>query len=298
MRVVDLFSGCGGLSLGFEKAGFKIIKAFDNWRPAVETYNLNFTHQCEKLDLSTEDAIIKISELKPEIIIGGPPCQDFSIAGKGNHQGDKANLTLSFAKIVSKIKPDIFVMENVYNIERMNILKEAIEIFKKNGYGLTSKIWDASFMNVPQSRKRFIMIGKIGEQDNFLLEILKNNLSKKQTTLRDYLGNSLKTEYYYMHPRSYARRAIYSIDEPSATIRGVNRPIPQNYQFHDADKSKNLKNIRALTTVERSYIQTFPNNYSWAGTKTEVEQLIGNAVPVNMAYFIAKGIKEYINTKK
>lgn len=298
MNVVDLFSGCGGLSLGFENAGFNIIKAFDNWRPAVETYNMNFTHQCEMLDLSREEAIIKINELKPDIIIGGPPCQDFSIAGKGNHQGEKANLTLSFAKIVSKVKPNIFVMENVYNIERMNILKEAVDIFKKNGYGLTSEIWDASYMNVPQARKRFIMIGKIGEQDNFLLDTLKNNLSKTQTTLRDYLGNSLKTDYYYMHPRSYARRAIYSIDEPSATIRGVNRPIPQNYQFHKADKSKNIKKIRALTSTERSYIQTFPVNFHWAGSKTEVEQLIGNAVPVNMANFIANGINEYLNTLK
>ena len=97
-----------------------------------------------------------------------------------------------------------------------------------------------------------------------------------------------------MHPRSYARRAIFSVDEPSSTIRGVNRPIPEGYHFHPADKTFNIANVRALTSAERSYIQTFPPDFVFAGAKTDVEQAIGNAVPVKMAEYIGTRIINYM----
>jgi DNA (cytosine-5)-methyltransferase 1 len=293
MRTVDLFSGCGGLSLGFEKAGFHIIEAYDNWKAAVDTYNENFKHPCKQVDLSGENVTEEIRALEPELIIGGPPCQDFSIAGKGNHNGEKANMTLSYAAIVESVQPRMFLMENVYNIERMAILKNAVQIFKRCGYGLTGRVWDASYMGVPQARRRFVMIGALGEKDDFLLDEIRGGLSMKPMTVREHLGESLGTDFYYMHPRSYARRAIFSIDEPSATIRGVNRPIPVNYRFHHADKVKDLSKVRSLSSLERSLIQTFPQEFKWVGSKTETEQLIGNAVPVNMAYFIARAIRRY-----
>ena len=82
MRVVDLFSGCGGMSLGFKEAGFDIVGAFDNWDAAVEIYKANFKHPIYKADLSNADYIQTIKELNPDLIVGGPPCQDYSIAGK------------------------------------------------------------------------------------------------------------------------------------------------------------------------------------------------------------------------
>lgn len=113
----------------------------------------------------------------------------------------------------------------------------------------------------------------------------------------DYLGNSLGLEYYYRHPRSYMRRGIFSIYEPSATIRGVNRPIPNGYIKHDGDLVEVTDNVRPLTTKERSLIQTFPEHFIFNGTKTDLEQVIGNAVPVKLAEFVANCIKEYINDK-
>ena len=113
-------------------------------------------------------------------------------------------------------------------------------------------------------------------------------------TVRDYLGNSLKTQFYYMHPRSYNRRGVFSIDEPSATIRGVNRPIPQKYKKHHGDKADPADgNVRELTARERSYIQTFPKKFVFEGTKTDVEQAIGNAVPIKLAEFVAMRILEF-----
>lgn len=293
MRTVDLFCGCGGMSLGFQNAGAEVLAAYDNWEPAINIYRDNFEHPVHALDLNSPEAIDHIKAYNPEMIIGGPPCQDFSIAGNRN-MGERANLTIRFANIVSEIRPTWFVMENVYNIERMPILPKAKKILKKAGYGITIRILNASHCGVPQARRRFFMIGLLGAKDDFLGRPLDLSQSKVQMTVRDYLGESLNTQFYYMHPRSYNRRGVFSIDEPSATIRGVNRPIPQGYKKHHGDKADPSDGgVRELTTKERSYIQTFPDDFVFEGKKTDVEQAIGNAVPVKLAEFVARRVIEY-----
>lgn len=299
MRVVDLFCGCGGLSLGFEKAGFNVVAAFDKWDEAINVYNLNFSHPASQLDLSDiEYCIEKIALYQPDIIIGGPPCQDFSSAGKRDEDNGRGNLTVNYAEIVSSIKPNMFVMENVDRITKTNKLVEAKRLFHDVGYGLSFRIMDASYCGVPQKRKRFFMVGKLGEQDGFMDSFFEEGLSNKPMTLRDYFGNTLGIEYYYRHPRSYARRGIFSIDEPSPTVRGVNRPMPDGYEIHANDPVKSKDGIRPLTTKERSLIQTFPAEFQFAGSKTDVEQMIGNAVPVNLAKYMATAIYRYINHSK
>ena len=171
MKTVDLFCGCGGMSLGFQNAGCDILAAYDNWKPAIDIYNRNFEHSIYDFDLYSEEAFIHIKKMKPELIIGGPPCQDFSIAGNRN-MGERANLTIRYAQIVSSIKPEWFVMENVYNIERMPVLPKAIKILKEAGYGITTKVLDASLCGVPQARHRFFMIGHLYDEDGFLNNIL------------------------------------------------------------------------------------------------------------------------------
>lgn len=297
MKCIDLFSGCGGLSLGFQKAGFDIVAAFECWEPAIEVYRINFSHPVYKQDLANEEeAIEKIKEFSPDMIMGGPPCQDFSSAGKRDITQGRADLTYSFANIVCSIKPKWFVMENVEQIKRTHVLKEVAEQLERCGYGLSSAILDASLCSVPQARTRFFLIGHFGGIHNQLQGILQKNLSNRRMTIRDYLGNMLGVEIYYRHPRNYNRRAIFTIDEPSPTIRGVNRPIPRGYKLNSCDPAHaDLKQIRPLTTVERSYIQTFPKYFKFVGTKTNLEQMIGNAVPVNLGFFVASAIKEYCN---
>lgn len=288
-KLVDMFCGCGGMSLGFQMAGFDVIASFDNWEPAIATYTSNFEHPVFSLDLSDSEAVLPtIQGLNPDIIIGGPPCQDFSIAGKREFNGKRANLTLSYAQIVTGIKPNWFVMENVYNIQKSPIFNQALDIFSKAGYGLNVRVLDASYMGVPQARRRCFVIGKLGESDDFLNQIIDEKLSKKPLTLREYLGDKLGTDFYYMHPRSYKRRAVFSVDEPSATIRGVNRPMPATYSFHSGDKCNDSSKIKTLSSKERSYIQTFPEGFEFKGSSSQIEQQIGNAVPVNMARFIAE----------
>jgi DNA (cytosine-5)-methyltransferase 1 len=297
MKIVDLFSGCGGLSLGFQNEGFEIIAAFDKWEPAVKVYRDNFNHPIYDTDLASEDGLEFVKNLKPQMIIGGPPCQDFSSAGKRDETLGRADLTVSYANIVAKAKPEWFVMENVERIMKSHILKEALQIFKKAGYGISYQVLDASYCGVPQTRKRFFLIGHQQSPDNFLNPYFSKNQSSKQMTVFDYLGTSLGIEYYYRHPRSYMRRGIFSIYEPSATIRGVNRPIPKGYTKHEGDPVEISENVRPLTTKERSLIQTFPEDFIFNGTKTDLEQIIGNAVPVKLGAFVASCINEYIIDK-
>lgn len=293
MKTVDLFSGCGGMSLGFQNAGFNILAAYDYWESAVAIYRDNFEHPVNNIDLTSGEALTLVRQHNADIIIGGPPCQDFSIAGKRNYKGQRADMTLKFASIVSAVKPKWFVMENVYNIERSPILPKAKKILKEAGYGITAQILDASYCGVPQARHRYFMIGCLGETDGFLSKALTDGLSLKKMTIHDYLGDSFGTEFYYMHPRSYNRRAVFSIHEPSSTIRGINRPIPQNYNRHPGDKAGIEDGVRALTTKERSYLQTFPDWFIFNGKQSDMELAIGNAVPVNLAAYVAGRIMEY-----
>lgn len=295
MKSVDLFCGCGGMSLGFMQAGYEIELSVDIWDKAVEVYKTNFTHKVVQMDLTEESLAIEyLKKIKSDIIIGGPPCQDFSSAGKRDESLGRADLTYRYANMVNAIKPEFFLMENVARIKSSAILSDIIQQFIENGYGLTAVILDASYCGVPQSRTRFFLIGHQGGKNNALLPYLAENLSDNPMTIRDYLGDSLGLDYYYRHPRSYLRRGVFSIDEPSPTVRGVNRPVPPKYNKHDGDADEaDMSVLRPLTTIERSYLQTFPKEFIFEGTKTNLEQMIGNAVPVNLARYVAKAINKY-----
>lgn len=113
-------------------------------------------------------------------------------------------------------------------------------------------------------------------------------------TIREYLGDEIDIDFYYRHPRSYARRGVFSVDEPSPTIRGVNRPIPDGYPGHEGDAAPiNAHGLRPLTTRERSRIQTFPAEWDLIGNKSDLEQIIGNAVPCALGEFIGEAINQF-----
>ena len=275
------------------------MAAIDNWEKALFVYKENFNHDLIKHDLKDENGAVKIiKNYNPEILIGGPPCQDFSSAGKRDGSQGKADLTYHFANIVCQYKPKWFVMENVERIKKSHILLDISKQFQEHSYGLTAVILNASYCGVPQSRNRFFLIGELKGKNNTLKSIMIDQLSNKPMTMRDYFGDSLGIEYYYRHPRNYSGRGIFSIDESSPTVRGVNRPVPKGYQKHNADpKNADLTKVRPLTTIERSYIQTFPKTFKFKGTKTNLEQMIGNAVPVNLGKFVGDSILKYIKNR-
>lgn len=294
MKIVDLFAGCGGLSLGFQNAGYEVAAAYENWPVAVQCYRNNFKHPVFEFDLADVAAATKhIKKYSPDMIIGGPPCQDFSHAGTRS-EGSRASLTSSFAQIISNVKPTWFLMENVDRAYSSKAYAEAKRIFKGAGYGLTERVLNASYCGVPQKRKRLFCIGLLGAEDNFMGDIIDTRISKEPMTVRQYLGDELGIEHYYRHPRNYSRRGIFSIDEPAPTVRGVNRPIPKGYTGHAGDPVKINESLRPLTTLERARLQTFPSHFKWQASKTDLEQLIGNAVPVKLGEFVATSIAAYM----
>lgn len=298
IQAVDLFAGCGGLSRGFQDAGIDIQAGFEFWDVAADCYENNFNHPVFRIDLSNTDNAVKvITPFHPDLIIGGPPCQDFSHAGK-RIEAERAGLTGSYANIIKSILPPYFVMENVDRAEKSNAYAYARNTFKEANYGLTEIVLDASLCGVPQKRKRFFCIGILNGEDDAVRPIIERHISKTETTLHDYFGEKLGFEYYYRHPRNYNRRAIFSINEPAPTMRGVNRPVPKGYPGHPNDACPVSPDMHVLTTKERAMIQTFPDDFIWKGSKTDVEQMIGNAVPVKLAEFVAKAVIEFIQNSK
>ncbi len=296
LTTVDLFSGCGGMSLGFQNAGFNVVAAYDNWELANTVYEENFDHDVHWFDLSdTDRAVEHVAKYAPTVVIGGPPCQDFSIAGK-RQEAHRANLTIAFARIASRVAARVVVMENVYNIEKSKSLSEAIGILRDCGYGLTTRVIDASLVGVPQRRKRFFLVGAKGVPEEAFGRSLDAGLADRPMTIHDHFGDELGIKHYYAHPRSYNRRAVFSVHEPSSTIRRVNRPIPKDYKRHPADKAAISKSVRPLTTEERSKVQTFPSDYIFCGSKSQREHLIANAVPPKLAQYVAERALEALRT--
>lgn len=298
LTAVDLFSGCGGMSLGMEAAGIEILAGFENWGPALNVYRANFDHPAIEQDLSNvEESVSRILEFNPQLIIGGPPCQDFSTAGHQDESRGRAALSIRFSEIVCSVRPSYFVMENVATIRNTQSFRATLANFRRAGYGLTEKILNASHCGVPQSRKRMFVVGALEKPDGFLLEELGRYLSDSPMTIRDYFGDTLGIDHYFRVPTNYNRRAVFSIDEPSMTIRAVDRPIPSGYRGHPND-SVPVSTVRGLTPKERSYIQTFPETFEFSGCKSDMNAMIGNAVPVNLAKYVASALLRYIKSSE
>jgi len=166
LSIIDLFSGCGGLSLGFEMAGFNPIVAIDNWKDAVDTYHLN-NPRCNAIcgDLTQiEPETIKTDYNIGHVtaIIGGPPCQGFSIAGKRIVDDVRNTLYKRFVSFVKCFSPDAFLMENVPNILSIGegiVREQILKDFKDLGYQVTYKVLTASDYGVPQNRRRAVFVG-------------------------------------------------------------------------------------------------------------------------------------------
>ncbi|MFT8323712.1 MAG: DNA cytosine methyltransferase, partial [Bacillus sp. (in: firmicutes)] len=166
--VIDLFSGCGGFSQGFEKAGYNILLGVDIWKDALVTFEKN--HKNAKVlegslpDITGEEILSLINKDKSDIdvIIGGPPCQGFSISGKRILDDPRNQLYKSFVQVVDYIKPKVFVIENVPGLIRLfkgEAKDRIIESLENIGYNVSYKILTASDYGVPQNRKRVFFVG-------------------------------------------------------------------------------------------------------------------------------------------
>jgi len=213
---IDLFAGCGGLSLGFEKAGFEGVLAIDNWQDALDTYCHN---RKGARTLCADISTLNPSEIKAKyniddvsVIIGGPPCQGFSVAGKRIVEDKRNKLYKSFVRFVDVFRPKAFVMENVPNIlslgkgiVRNSILKD----FEQLGYTVTYKVLMASDYGVPQNRRRAVFVGlKDGEAFGFPEATVEKRVTAKEA-LSDLPESSIAEDgEYLIEPQSDYQRLM------------------------------------------------------------------------------------------
>lgn len=165
-KIIDLFCGCGGLSLGFEKAGFEPVLAIDLWKDAIVTYNHNREKKvgiCEDIKNLSDDFLQSLNENKEIIgVIGGPPCQGYSTVGTRDINDPRNHLYLQYCRVVEQIQPVFFVLENVKGLTTLSngMFKDDIyNRFSKLGYTVSYEIINAADYGVPQKRERVFFVG-------------------------------------------------------------------------------------------------------------------------------------------
>lgn len=220
-NIIDLFCGAGGLSLGFEKAGFKSILAIDKWRDAIITYNENRSYKCgTTTDIHdfTNQQLLKYKEDYNIVgIIGGPPCQGFSMVGTRQTNDPRNSLYIEYVRFVDVIKPDFFVLENVpglLSMEKGKFKEDIVKRFSELGYNVNYQVLRASDYGVPQSRKRVFFVGlnkHIFNDTFFNFDTLeKRKPVSTEMAIGDLptLEDKESTETYTNEPKNYFQEKI------------------------------------------------------------------------------------------
>jgi len=196
--VIDLFSGCGGLSYGFIEAGYDVVLGIDHWQDAIKTFEKNHKNSiglvAELLNETPKEISKKTGVKKADIIIGGPPCQGFSIAGKRIVDDERNQLYKTFVNFVEFYKPQAFLMENVPNIVSIGngiVRNNIIDDFEKLGYNVVNKVLLASEFGVPQNRKRAFFIGTKGKEIFKFPEIKNHKFVSSSEAISDLTEKSI-----------------------------------------------------------------------------------------------------------
>lgn len=182
-EIIDLFCGCGGLSRGFELAGFNVSLAIDMWEDAIKTYNYNHKKTvglCKDIRMLDNNFLDNYKQKHHTVgIIGGPPCQGYSTVGKRDINDDRNYLYLEYCRVVEDIQPEFFILENVKGLLTLNegvFRDDIINRFKKIGYKVVYKVLNAADFGVPQNRQRVFFVGIKNKEFQFPKE-KKNKVS-------------------------------------------------------------------------------------------------------------------------
>lgn len=322
---IDLFSGAGGLSLGFDNADFLNIFSLDIEPSFCKTYRRNFpNHVLIEKDISKlTDKELKniVKNNKIDVIIGGPPCQGFSMAGNPGRtfvDDPRNHLFKEFARIVSVLKPKVFLIENVARLFTHNKGKtreEIIKTFERIGYKVECKLFDTVNYGVPQHRNRVIFIGVLNNT-----EIIFPKKKSEIKTIKDAIGNlpklnsgemsnipnhsAMKHTDEMLYKMSFIKDGGDREDIP-LEIRPVKGDVRKYIKYNskkpsicitgDMRKVFHYNQNRALTVRELARIQTYPDNFVFEGSTISQQQQVGNSVPPVFAEELALCIKEMLD---
>lgn len=305
MKVVSLFSGAGGLDLGFKMAGHDIIWANDLYGDAVETYRKNIGDHivCEDISNISSDEVPDC-----DIIIGGFPCQGFSVANTKRHVDDERNeLYKQLIRIITAKKPKFFLAENVKgltNLAKGEVFKMILQDFSDIGYKVKYKILNAADYGVPQTRQRVIIIGVRNDidweyqypapthnnmGDNGLPAWVSVSEAMAPIPDPDKPNNLPNHTYskYKLNINGYLGHRLLDPDKPAPTVtaRGDSKG---GVVIHPHPNGQRRMSCRELAAV-----QSFPLDYEFAGNNSSVYRQIGNAVPPLLAYAVADVFNQY-----
>ena len=318
MKVVSLFSGVGGLDLGFIQAGHDIIWANDNYADAVSTYKKNIGNHIVLKDI--ED--VGLEEIPShDILIGGFPCQGFSVANMKRTESDERNkLYLQFYKVLANKQPKYFVAENVKGILSLSkgkVFEMILEDFSSAGYKVQFKVLNAADFGVPQKRERVIIIGTRKDINNDIVHpspTHSNDISlfkdlKPWVSIGKALSdipdpdkpNNIKNHTYSKFKLKFngylGNRAI-DPEKPAPTVTARGDSKGGVVVLHHPN------NLRRMSVRELASTQSFPMDFEFKGTNSSAYRQIGNAVPPKLAFAIAKQFlnntvqDEYSNSKE
>ncbi len=329
MNIISLFSGCGGLDLGFEQAGFHIPVANEFDPTIFKTFKVNHpkTHLIEgDIRKINKDDITPFISGEVDGIIGGPPCQSWSEAGALRGIEDaRGQLFYEYIRILKEFKPKFFLAENVSGMlaNRHNkAVQNILCLFKEAGYNVCLTLVNAKDYGVAEERKRVFYIGFRNDLDiNFIFPKGSTEDDNKKITLRDVIWDLQKTavpsasknrhnpeainnnEYFTgaFSPIFMSRNRVKGWDEQAFTVQASGRqcqlhpqaPKMQKFGKNDCRFVEGFEHLyRRMTIREIARIQGFPDDFQFIYTElNNAYKMIGNAVPVNLAYEIAKAIK-------
>ncbi|MEI4619839.1 DNA cytosine methyltransferase [Bacillus cereus] len=308
LTVVALFAGAGGLDTGLEMAGFNVIWANEFDKDACETYIANHPHTfVERGDVR------KVSKFpKADVVVGGYPCQGFSLAGNRLITDDRNYLYKEFLRCLRQAEPKFFIAENVKGLLTLadgKVLEAMIEEYREEGYVVEAYLVNAKNYGVPQDRERVFIVG-VREDIDFTYELPEpthgEGCAKPYVTLQDAIGHLKPTEIGEcdesgFSPRYLSRNRKRNWNEVSFTIQASGRHAPLHPSGEPMIKLGKDKWIlpetsehRKLSYVECALIQTFPPNYIWKGSLSSKYKQIGNAVPCLLGKAISKPIADYL----
>ncbi len=327
-NLISLFSGAGGLDKGFHNAGFRTVVANEYDKNICPTFRANFPDV--KL-IEGDIRSIKEEDFPKGVdgIIGGPPCQSWSEAGSlRGIEDDRGKLFFDYIRILKAVKPKFFLAENVSGIlanRNADAVHNFIQLFKDAGYNVFLEMLNANDFNVPEDRDRVFFIGfrkDIGIENFEYPKPLdhKPTLRNAIWDLKDTAIPALpknKTngdaciipnhEYFIgeYSPIFMSRNRVRSWDEPGFTVQASGRQCqlhPQAPKMVFVEKNKRIfvpgqeHLYRRLTVREVARVQSFPDEFKFLYTDVDYGyKMIGNAVPVNLAYHVAMQIKKYIS---